>query len=80
MVTDNQTIDYSKDYTELLLNCYMQREKFLQIKHFLSTEESKKDEPIYDVDTAIEVTMKTDSTRAEAMNLAKERKRWKYLV
>ena len=46
--------DYKKDYTALLLNCYVKKDKKAEIKEFL-TIKNPNDQPIFDVDTAIEV-------------------------
>ena len=46
--------DYKKDYTALLLNCYVKKDKKAEIKEFL-TIKNDKDPTIFDVDTAIEV-------------------------
>lgn len=47
-------IDYNKDYTALLLNCYVKKDKKAEIKDFL-TIKREDEQPIFDVDTAIEV-------------------------
>jgi len=46
-------INYKKDYTALLLNCYVKKDKKAEIKEFLTIKNT--DTPIFDVDTAIEV-------------------------
>ena len=46
-------IDYNKDYTALLLNCYVKKDKKAEIKDFLTIRNSE--QTIFDVDTAIEV-------------------------
>ena len=45
--------DYNKDYTALLLNCYVKKDKKQEIKEFLTITNDQ--QPIFDVDTAIEV-------------------------
>ena len=45
---------YNKDYTALLLNCYVKKDKKEAITEFLKIKKST-DRPIFDVDTAIEV-------------------------
>ena len=72
-------IDYKKDYTALLLNCYVKKDKKAEIKEFLTIKNAG-DTPIFDVDTAIEVCRQQDSTRAHAIQLAEKKQRWKLLV
>jgi len=50
--------DYNKDYTALLLNCYVKKQKYGQITALINRATDKKNKPaatIFDVDTAIEV-------------------------
>jgi hypothetical protein len=53
--------DYSKDYTALLLNCFVKKEQFGEIKAFIDRaitdqkDKNKKNKMIFDVTTAIEV-------------------------
>ena len=70
--------DYNKDYTALLLNCYVKKDKKNEIKEFLTIHNDQ--EPIFDVDTAIEVCRQQDLTREYAIDLAEKKKRWKLLV
>ena len=72
-------IDYNKDYTALLLNCYVKKDKKAEIKEFLTIKNAT-DQPIFDVDTAIEVCRQQDSTRQHAIQLAEKKQRWKLLV
>ena len=72
-------IDYNKDYTALLLNCYVKKDKKEAIKDFLNIKNGE-ETPIFDVDTAIEVCRQQDSTRQHAIALAEKKKRWKLLV
>ena len=59
-------IDYKKDYTALLLNCYVKKDKKAEIKEFLTIKNAA-ETPIFDVDTAIEVCRQQDSTRQHAI-------------
>ena len=59
-------IDYNKDYTALLLNCYVKKDKKAEIKEFLTIKNAS-EQPIFDVDTAIEVCRQQDSTRQHAI-------------
>jgi len=72
-------IDYNKDYTALLLNCYVKKDKKAEIKEFLTIKNAT-EQPIFDVDTAIEVCRQQDSTRMHAIQLAEKKQRWKLLV
>lgn len=52
--------NYNRDYTEILLSCYIKKEEIEKIKDFLKTREESRQkvpakDPIFDVDTAIEV-------------------------
>lgn len=51
--------DYNKDYTALLLNCYVKKEKYKEIEFYIkeATDEKHKDNPkrIFDIPTAIDV-------------------------
>jgi hypothetical protein len=70
--------DYNKDYTALLLNCYVKKDKKAEIKEFLTINDNT--QPIFDVDTAIEVCRQQDLTREHAIELAEKKQRWKLLV
>ena len=70
--------DYNKDYTALLLNCYVKKDKKAEIKEFLTITNDQ--QPIFDVDTAIEVCRQQDLTREYAIELAEKKQRWKLLV
>jgi len=52
-------VDYNPEYTELLLNFYINKDQLGKIKKFLKIKQKSKagqaTEPIFDVDTAIEV-------------------------
>ena len=72
--------DYNKDYTALLLNCYVktkQKDKITQLIQ-RSTQNSK--DTIFDVATAIEVCRQQAETLDEAEQLAFQSKKWKLLV
>jgi thioredoxin-related protein len=48
--------DYNKDYTALLLNCYVKKEKFQAISDFVNQDVGKDQKTMhFDVATAIEV-------------------------
>ena len=92
LVSASSAADYNKDYTALLLNCYVKKEKFPEIKRFIAkaignpedggknkNEESKK-QTNFDVATAIDVCRQQKSTREEAIKLAKYKEMWKLLV
>jgi len=74
--------DYNKDYTALLLNCYVKKEKFTEIKLFIQKAigENSKNQTIFDVATAIDVCRQQKSTREEAIKLAKYKQMWRLLV
>ena len=74
--------DYNKDYTALLLNCYVKKEKFDKIKIYIneSTAESTKNKRIFDVATAIDVCREHKATREQAIQLATQQKEWALLV
>lgn len=57
--------DYNKDYTALLLNCYVKKEKFDKIKIYIneSTADATKNKRIFDVATAIDVCREHKATR-----------------
>lgn len=62
-----------------MLNCYVKKDKKAEISQFL-TIKSATEQPIFDVDTAIEVCRQQDSTRMHAIKLAEQKQRWKLLV
>jgi hypothetical protein len=64
--------DYNKDYTALLLNCYVKKEKFDKIKAYIqtATSENSKHSRIFDVATAIDVCREHKATRDQAIHLA----------
>jgi hypothetical protein len=48
--------NYNKDYTALLLNCYVKKEKFQAIQEFVNQDVNKDSKALsFDVATAIEV-------------------------
>ena len=77
--TKDHHTSYNKDYTALLLNCYVKKDKKDAIAEFLKIKKTS-DKPIFDVDTAIEVCRQQDSTRDHAIMLAEKMARWKLLV
>lgn len=70
----SQGADYNKDYTALLLNCYVKKEQFGQIKTFIddAIKSKSKKNLIFDVTTAIEVCREHKDTREQAIMLAKD--------
>ena len=54
-------IDYKKDYTALLLNCYVKKDKIEEIQEFLTVRDAT-EQTIFDVDTAIEVCKQQEAT------------------
>jgi hypothetical protein len=78
----NAVADYNKDYTALLLNCYVKKEKFDKIKSYITTatSENTKHTRIFDVATAIDVCREHKATRDQAIHLATQQKEWNLLV
>lgn len=68
--------DYNKDYTALLLNCYVKKDKIAEIKKYIedATHSDTKDSRIFDVTTAIDVCREHKLTREEAIKLATNQK------
>lgn len=63
--------DYNKDYTALLLNCYVKKEKFQAISDFVNQDVGKDQKTMhFDVATAIEVCRQHSSTLKQAILLA----------
>jgi hypothetical protein len=55
--------DYNKDYTALLLNCYVKMKQKDKISELIEKSESKNNgESIFDIDTAIEVCRQQEET------------------
>ena len=84
----NSLADYNKDYTALLLNCYVKTKKPEKISHLIekasssssnSSSSSSKD-TIFDVATAIEVCRQQEDTLEQAEQLALKSKQWGLLV
>ena len=74
--------DYNKDYTALLLNCYVKTkkpEKISQLIEKAATTANGK-ETIFDVATAIEVCRQQEDTLEQAEQLAIKSKQWGLLV
>mmetsp|Transcript_17398 Transcript_17398/g.29273 ORF Transcript_17398/g.29273 Transcript_17398/m.29273 type:complete len:414 (+) Transcript_17398:1215-2456(+) len=73
--------DYNKDYTALLLNCYVkvkQKDKITEL--IKKSEQQHKGESIFDIDTAIEVCRQQKETLDVAEALAEKSKNYKLLV
>lgn len=61
-------VDYNKDYTALLLNCYMKKEQFDKISELIKNDKNKV--TIFDAATAIDVCRQNPKTLVEATKLA----------
>jgi len=75
--------DYNKDYTALLLNCYVKKQKYGQMTALINRATDKKNKPaatIFDVDTAIEVCRQQEKTLEQAIQLAQENQKYRLLV
>jgi hypothetical protein len=74
--------DYNKDYTALLLNCYVKKDKINEIKNYIATAtaEETKHQRIFDVTTAIDVCREHKATRDQAITLANQQKQYALLV
>ena len=76
--------DYNKDYTALLLNCYVKKEKINEIKNYIqqATQDEGNNNPgqppkrIFDVTTAIDVCREHKATRDQAITLASQQKQY----
>ena len=51
----NSVGDYNKDYTALLLNCYVKTKQKEKINELIQKQSSNQSDSIFDVETAIEV-------------------------
>jgi len=80
----NSLADYNKDYTALLLNCYVKTKKPEKISHLIekasSSASSSSKDTIFDVATAIEVCRQQEDTLEQAEQLALKSKQWGLLV
>ena len=74
--------DYNKDYTALLLNCYVKTKQPEKISQLIdkSTSASSQSSSIFDVATAIEVCRQQEDTLDQAEQLAMRAKQWALLV
>jgi hypothetical protein len=72
--------DYNKDYTALLLNCYVKMKQKDKITEFIEKLKSNQKESYFDIDTAIEVCRQQKETLDEAEKLAKNSMNFKLLV
>jgi len=73
--------DYNKDYTALLLNCYVKMKQKDKISELIKKSESQhQGDSIFDIDTAIEVCRQQEETLDQAEQLADKSKNWKLLV
>ena len=77
----NSLGDYNKDYTALLLNCYVKMKQKEKIQELIKKSEDAKDgESIFDIDTAIEVCRQQEETLDQAETLAEKSKNYRLLV
>ena len=63
--------DYNKDYTALLLNCYVKNKQQVKIQELIKkSETASSGDSIFDIDTAIEVCRQQEETldQAEALS------------
>jgi hypothetical protein len=75
--------DYNKDYTALLLNCYVKTkmpEKISNLIEKASQGGGSGKDTIFDVATAIEVCRQQDDTLKQAEELASKSQQWSLLV
>lgn len=73
--------DYNKDYTALLLNCYVKMKQKDKISELIEKSEQKNNgESIFDIDTAIEVCRQQEETLDQAEALAEKSNNYKLLV
>jgi len=72
--------DYNKDYTALLLNCYVKMKQNDKISELISKSNSAQGDSIFDIDTAIEVCRQQTETLDQAEKLAEQSKNYKLLV
>mgnify|MGYP000438503067 CR=1 FL=1 len=73
--------DYNKDYTALLLNCYVKMKQKDKIADLIKKSENQRQgDSIFDIDTAIEVCRQQFETLDQAEDLAEKSKNYKLLV
>lgn len=73
--------DYNKDYTALLLNCYVKMKQRDKIQELIDMSEAlQSGESIFDIDTAIEVCRQQEETLGQAEYLALKSKNYKLYV
>lgn len=73
--------EYNKDFIELLLNCYVKKNRFDAIHKFVFEECGvENSEKAFNLDTVIEVCRRYDSTRSLAIQLAQQQHKWELLV
>jgi outer membrane protein OmpA-like peptidoglycan-associated protein len=73
--------DYNKDYTALLLNCYVKTKKPEKISELIEKAGGRGgNETIFDVATAIEVCRQQEDTLEQAEKLAEKSQQWSLLV
>lgn len=74
--------DYNKDYTALLLNCYVKTKMPEKISNLIekASQGGGSKDTIFDVATAIEVCRQQDDTLRQAEELASKSQQWSLLV
>jgi len=73
--------DYNKDYTALLLNCYVKNKQQVKIQELIKkSETASSGDSIFDIDTAIEVCRQQEETLDQAVALSEKSKKFKLLV
>lgn len=73
--------DYNKDYTALLLNCYVKNKQQAKIQELIKkSETAASGDSIFDIDTAIEVCRQQEETLDQAEALSEKSKKFKLLV
>ena len=73
--------DYNKDYTALLLNCYVKNKQQVKIQELIKkSETASSGDSIFDIDTAIEVCRQQEETLDQAEALSEKSKKFKLLV
>ena len=77
----NSMGDYNKDYTALLLNCYVKNKQQVKIQELIKkSETASSGDSIFDIDTAIEVCRQQEETLDQAEALSEKSKKFKLLV
>ena len=75
---NNNLLGNNKDYTALLLNCYLKQQKKEKIEEQMIKDRGS--DSIFDVETAIDVCRQKQGYLDLAINLSKRYEKWKLLV